>query len=71
MHNNAAGNDDAKLPPCIGSMARWELWMAIAAARSHVAAKDHGGELKVHGDAVFIYSSCCCSGEIFLIFVDS
>ena len=55
MHDDAAGNDDAKSPPCVGSMARWELWMAIAADGSHVAAeKLEVSCLEVHGDAVFI-----------------
>ena len=65
---NASGDGNAKSPPPIGSRARWERGMALAAAVSPLAAANRGGESGLHGDAIF-YFVCLC--EIFVLFVCS
>ena len=59
MHDKTAGNDDAKSPPCVDSMAHWERVVALAAAGSPVAANNHGAEFGLHGGSISFHSCAC------------
>ena len=60
---NANGDGNAKSPPQVHSMARWERRTALVAAVSPMAAEHCGWESEVHTDAIvfFIFR------EIFLL----
>ena len=50
------GDGSAKSLPHVGSRVRWEHGVALAAAVSPLAAKNHSGEFGVHGDAICYFS---------------
>ena len=54
--DNANGDGITKSLPHNGSTARWERGMALAAAASSFNAENHGGQLKVHDDAIFVFA---------------
>ena len=54
VNANAPAFDGAKSLWWIGTRAHWERGMDIAAAVAPVVAKDHGRELEVHGDIIFL-----------------
>ena len=53
--HNANGDGIVKSLPHNGSTARWERGMTLAVAVSSVAG-NHGGHLKVHDDAIFVFA---------------
>ena len=59
MHDKTAGNDNAKLPPYIDSMAHWECVVALAAAGSPVATDYHDAEFGLHGGSISFHSCAC------------
>ena len=69
---NANGDGNAKSPPQVHSMARWERRTALVAAVSPMAAEHCGWESEVHTDAIvffifvfarfFCFAFCCFTG---------